>query len=185
MNTLRRPAATLTAPLPPSGPAGDLVVGRFRMIEQLGAGGHGAVWVARDERLRRNVALKRIPRSYGVDRADRRRIGREALAAARLAHPAIVAFYEAFEDDHAYYLVTELVEGRSLADLYAQGPAGDRALLRIGVALAGALEHAHARGVVHRDVKPQNVIVPGDPRATGSRRSSPTLASPTSPTSSR
>jgi serine/threonine-protein kinase len=137
------------------------------MIEPLGSGGHGTVWVARDERLRRNVALKRIPRSYGADREHDRRIGREALAAARLSHPAIVAFYEALSDDRAYYLVTELVQGASLAELYAQRQLGDRALIRIGIALADALSHAHARGVVHRDVKPQNVIVATDSIGTG------------------
>jgi tRNA A-37 threonylcarbamoyl transferase component Bud32 len=145
----------------------DLVAGRFRMLEPLGAGGHGTVWIARDERLRRTVAVKRVARAYGADSADRRRIGREALAAARLSHPSIVAFYEALSDDRAYYLVSELVEGASLADLYARSALTDRALMRIGVALADALHHAHSRGVVHRDVKPQNVIVASDPRATG------------------
>jgi tRNA A-37 threonylcarbamoyl transferase component Bud32 len=145
----------------------DLVLGRFRMIEPLGSGGHGTVWVARDERLRRNVALKRIPREFDDDNKDRRRIAREALAAARLSHPAIVAFYEALADGRAYYLVTELVPGPSLAELYAQKRLGDRELMRIGVALADALSHAHARGVVHRDVKPQNVIVAADSPGTG------------------
>ena len=152
---------------PHSDPHSDLVLGRFRMIEPLGSGGHGTVWVARDERLRRNVALKRIPREFDDENKDRRRIAREALAAARLSHPAIVAFYEALADDRAYYLVTELVAGPSLAELYAQKRLGDRELIRIGVALADALSHAHARGVVHRDVKPQNVIVAADSPGTG------------------
>jgi hypothetical protein len=137
------------------------------MIEPLGSGGHGTVWAARDERLRRNVALKRIARTHDADHEDRRRIGREAVAAARLSHPAIVSFYEAVSDDRAYYMVTELVRGSTLAELYAQSPVNDRELMRIGVALADALGHAHARGVVHRDIKPQNVIVPADAHETG------------------
>jgi hypothetical protein len=137
------------------------------MIEPLGAGGHGTVWVAHDERLRRNVALKRIARAHDAGKEDRRRIGREALAAARLSHPAIVAFYEALSDDRAYYLVTELVHGSTLAELYAGPGVNDRDLMRIGVALTDALGHAHDRGVVHRDVKPQNVMVPADAHAAG------------------
>jgi tRNA A-37 threonylcarbamoyl transferase component Bud32 len=140
---------------------------RFRLVAPLGAGGHGTVWLAHDERLRRNVALKRIPRAYDANREDRHRIGREAVAAARLSHPAIVGFYEALSDDHAYYLVTELVQGTSLANLYADGSVDDRELLQIGVALTEALDHAHTRGVVHRDIKPQNVLVASDPAATG------------------
>jgi eukaryotic-like serine/threonine-protein kinase len=148
-------------------PDGDLILGRFRMIEQLGSGGHGTVWIARDERLRRNVALKRIARAHDARKEDRRRIGREALAAARLSHPAIVAFYEALSDERAYYLVTELVHGSTLAALYAGPGVDDRDLMRIGVALADALGHAHDRGVVHRDVKPQNVMIPADPHGAG------------------
>ena len=148
-------------------PDSDLILGRYRMTKPLGSGGHATVWVARDEKLRRNVAIKRIPRAYGADGNDRHRIEREALANARLSHPAIVGFYEAASDDRAYYLVSELVNGPSLAELYASARINDRELMRIGVALAAALQHAHARGVVHRDVKPQNIIVAADPIETG------------------
>jgi hypothetical protein len=147
----------------------DLAMGRFRLIEPLGSGGHGTVWAARDERLRRTVAVKRIPRGHGQSGDDHRRIDREALAAARLSHPAIVAFYEALSDEEAYYLVTELVHGPSLAKRFARSRPDDRELVGIGIALADALAHAHARGVVHRDVKPQNVIVAEDAGETGAR----------------
>jgi eukaryotic-like serine/threonine-protein kinase len=147
-------------------PHADLVLGRYRLLEQIGSGGYGSVWIARDEERRQRVAVKRIPRGYD-DPRERLRIEREGRAAARLDHPAIVDLYETGDDDGAHYLVSELVEGSSLAELYADGGLSDRDLLAIGSVLAAALEHAHERGVVHRDVKPQNVIVPARPSATG------------------
>jgi hypothetical protein len=135
----------------------SVVLGRYRLVRRLGAGGFGVVWLAHDERLDRAVAVKRIP--VGDPRVAVR-AEREAIAAARLAHPGIVALYEAGRDDDAVYLVSELVRGRALDELIAAGELSDREVLRIGVALCEALEHAHRRGVVHRDVKPGNVIVP-------------------------
>lgn len=136
------------------------MLGRYRLVESIGSGGHGTVWVAQDVELSRRVAVKRIPRARDADRRERLRIDREARAAARLAHPAIVGLLDSGEDEGAHYLVSELVDGSSLAALYRDGGLSDRALLAIGDALADALEHAHERGVVHRDVKPHNVIVP-------------------------
>jgi hypothetical protein len=144
-------------------PAGRLVLGRYRLGERLGAGGFGVVWQAHDERLERDVAVKTIP--YGGGAADDARIQREAVAAARLNHPGIVALYELGHDEHAAYLVSELVEGATLADLGREGAVSDRDVARIGVALCEALDHAHARGVVHRDVKPGNVMVIAEPAA--------------------
>jgi hypothetical protein len=138
-----------------------LVLDRYRLVRRLGAGGFGVVWLAHDEHLDRAVAVKRI----GVVGQDPARAEREALAAARLSHAGIVALYEAGRDDDAVYLVSELVRGRTLAELIEEGELSDRDVLRIGVALCDALAHAHSRGVVHRDVKPGNVIVPDDPAA--------------------
>ena len=144
-----------------SEPAAALVMERYRLVRRLGTGGFGAVWLAQDLQLGRDVALKAVPRHGGSpDRAQR-----EALAAARLNHPGIVALYEAGEDAHGTYLVSELVHGETLATLVAAGTLSDRDVLRIGVALADALAHAHARGVVHRDVKPPNVIIPARPES--------------------
>jgi hypothetical protein len=168
VNTVSRAARTLPRAASTT-PSAELVLGRFRLIEPLGSGGHGTVWEAHDERLRRTVALKRIPRSHHGAKDDHRRIDREALAAARLSHPAIVAFYEALSDRDAYYLVSELVPGSSLAKRYADARPGKRELIAIGIALADALSHAHARGVVHRDVKPQNVIIADDRLGSGAR----------------
>jgi eukaryotic-like serine/threonine-protein kinase len=138
------------------GRRGTLLLARYRLIERLGAGGFGVVWHAHDERLDRPVALKRIPLP---SEQDRERATREARATARLSHPAIVALYEARADEDAFYLVSELVRGDTLASLIAEDALADADTLEIGSALCEALEHAHARGVIHRDVKPQNVLV--------------------------
>ena len=165
MKTLVRPRAA------PGGsdlayPDRGLVLGRYTLLEQIGSGGYGTVWIALDEHRRERVAVKRVPR-HGDEPLERARIEREGRAAARLDHPAIVSLYETGDDAGAHYLVSELVEGSSLAKLYRAGGVGDRELLAIGAVLADALEHAHERGVVHRDVKPQNVIVPARPAAGG------------------
>ena len=138
-----------------------MVVGRYRMERRLGAGGFGVVWLAWDEKLEREVAVKVIPR----ERGEGERVEREARAAARLNHPGIVAIYELASDDHDVYLVSELVRGRTLAELTKAGAISDRDVARIGSALCDALHHAHARGVIHRDVKPGNVMVLADPAA--------------------
>ncbi|MEA2288288.1 MAG: eukaryotic-like serine/threonine-protein kinase, partial [Solirubrobacteraceae bacterium] len=152
--TLRttRPDAVERAP--------ELVLDRYRLVRRLGAGGFGVVWLAHDERLDRAVAVKRIAMH---DAAAGPRAEREAKAAARLAHPGIVALYESGRDEDAVYLVSELVRGRTLGELMAEGALSDRDVLRVGVALCDALGHAHGRGVVHRDVKPGNVMIPDRP----------------------
>jgi len=166
VNTVPRAAGASSHALP-APPQSELVLGRFRLIERLGSGGHGTVWEAYDERLRRTVALKRIACAHDASGEDHRRIDREALAAARLSHPAIVAFHEALSDHDAYYLVSEIVRGASLAKRYAGARPRDSELIAIGLALADGLAHAHARGVIHRDVKPQNVIIAIDASETG------------------
>ncbi len=138
----------------------SLALNRYRLTRRLGAGAFGVVWLAHDERLDRMVAVKRIELR---DDQVAARAEREALAAARLSHPAIVALHEAGRDNEAIHLVSELVLGPTLADLLDAGALSDRDVLRIGVALSEALGHAHERGVVHRDVKPANVIVPERP----------------------
>src|ERR1700682_5258458 len=135
----------------------DLTLGRYRLLERLGTGGFGVVWRAYDELLRREVAVKRIPLGPGGDSG---RASREALASARLSHPAIVGLYEASAVGEDFYLISELVDGQTLAQLIASHSLAHEAGIEIGIALADALSHAHSRGVIHRDVKPQNVLVP-------------------------
>ncbi len=146
----------------PGAPGPRLVLGRYRLERRLGAGGFGVVWLAWDEKLEREVAVKAIPRERGT---GEERVEREARAAARLSHPAIVAIYELAADSDDVYLVSELVRGRTLAELRRAGAIADRDVARIGAALCEALAHAHARGVIHRDVKPQNVMVVAEPAA--------------------
>ncbi len=136
-----------------------LVLDRYRLHHRLGAGAYGTVWMAGDERLERDVAVKIMPR----DRIVSGRFEREARAAARLSHPAIVTLYEAAVDDDGAYLVSELVRGAALDHLLAAGQLSDQNVVAIGIALCDALEHAHGQGVVHRDVKPSNVLVPDHP----------------------
>ena len=143
-------------PTAPTAPAGELVLARYRLQRRLGAGGMGVVYLARDEHLERDVAVKRIAVELDPDGRGER----EALAAARLSHPGIVSLYESGRDEQAVYLVSELVVGRTLADLIRTGDLSDRDVLSIGMTLCHALEHAHARGVIHRDVKPSNVMCP-------------------------
>jgi eukaryotic-like serine/threonine-protein kinase len=135
------------------------VLGRYRLCRRLGAGGFGTVWLAWDERLERDVALKLLPR----ERIASGRFEREARAAARLNHPGIVVLYEAAVDDEGGYLVSELVRGHTLSQLLSDGRLSDRDVVSAAIALADALEYAHRQGVVHRDVKPSNVLMPDAP----------------------
>lgn len=134
-----------------------LVMGRYRLVRRLGAGGFGVVWEAHDEQLDRLVAVKTIGASNPEVAA---RAEREAQAAARLTHPGIVALYESAREPDAIHLVSELVFGGTLGELLADERLSDRDIVRIGSALCDALDHAHARGVVHRDIKPANVMIP-------------------------
>jgi eukaryotic-like serine/threonine-protein kinase len=141
---------------------GSLVLNRFLIERRIGSGGFGVVYEAWDGRLERSVAVKAIESRGEAGR----RVLREAQAAARLNHPGIVTLYELGEEDGNALLVTELVEGSTLARLAREGQLSDREIGEIGADLCEALDHAHSRGVVHRDIKPQNVqVTEGEPRA--------------------
>jgi len=143
---------------------GSLVLNRFLIERRIGSGGFGVVYEAWDGRLERPVAVKAIESG---ERGGSRRVLREAQAAARLNHPGIVTLYEMGEEGGSALLVTELVEGSTLAELARDRALSDREVGEIGADLCEALDHAHSRSVVHRDIKPQNVLVTedGEPRA--------------------
>ncbi|HVM13433.1 MAG TPA: protein kinase [Egibacteraceae bacterium] len=137
---------------------------RYVLRHRLGSGGGGTVWAADDEVLRRPVAVKavHIPDSVPDDErtASRQRVLREARAAARLNHPGAVTVFDVFDEEGCAYIVMELVEAPSLETLVERdGPMDDAHAAEIGLQLVDALEAAHAKGIVHRDVKPSNVLV--------------------------
>ncbi|MGC4821354.1 protein kinase domain-containing protein [Micromonospora sp. DT63] len=146
-----------------------LIAGRYRLLDLVGRGGMGRVWRARDEMLHREVAVKEVvPPSWLADheRAElRSRTLREARAAARLNHPAVVRLYDVVPVEGSPWIVMEYVPSRTLQDVIdAEGPLEPARAAQIGLALLGALEAAHTAGVLHRDVKPQNVLVAHDGR---------------------
>ena len=145
------------------------MTGRYRLVESIGQGGMGRVWRAADEILDRPVAIKEM-RIDGLDPEDtrtrRERTLREARATARIDHPNVVRVYDVVDEGERLWIVMELVAGRSLERLLVEeGPLGPAETARVGLGLVAALRQVHERGVLHRDIKPGNVLV-----ETGARR---------------
>ena len=144
---------------------GGLILNRYRLVERIAAGGSAEVWRARDEQLDRAVAVKRLHPHLLPDDASRQRLVAEARAAARLSHPVIVGIYDVDDTGESPAIVMELVDGESLAArIDRDGPLAEREAVRITADVAEALYHAHQQGVVHRDVKPGNVLLAEDGR---------------------
>jgi serine/threonine protein kinase len=144
--------------------SGRVVAGRYRLLARIGHGATGTVWHASDLTLGRDVALKEVHPVTVMTEAERRvqheRTLREARVAARLSHPGVVTVHDVIEAEGSPWVVMELVTGRSLAQVLADGgPLPPDRAARMGEMLVGALASAHAAGIIHRDVKPANVLV--------------------------
>src|SRR4051794_27135432 len=137
---------------------GNLLAGRYRVLGRLGAGGMAVVMLAEDERLGRKVAVKRLHASESLDDAARR-FEREAKLGASLNHPNIVAVYDIDTDDEGVLIVMEYVEGHTLRSEMDGGPMPPARAIEVLCGIAAGLDHAHEHGVVHRDVKPANVLI--------------------------
>ncbi|MFG2044048.1 protein kinase [Dactylosporangium sp. NPDC048998] len=144
--------------------AGRVLSGRYELRSVIGRGGMAEVWQAVDGRLGRPVAVKMLHDGGSVDPSLPKRFEREARTVARLSHPSIVAVHDVGVDDGTPYLVMELVQGHSLADELAAGPLDPRRAVRIAEQVCDALAAAHDAGVVHRDVKPANILIGDEDR---------------------
>jgi serine/threonine protein kinase len=151
-------------PVPPATPdrrIGD-IVGRYTLVERIGQGGMGEVYSAEDTELRRKVALKFLPSAVDADYAAASQVISEARLASRLSHPNIVTIHELIQTKWGLAIAMELVEGQLLRKLLKAKQLSARQLIHIGRQLANALANAHEKGIVHRDVKPKNVMLRDD-----------------------
>src|SRR5262245_10581031 len=134
-------------------------IAHFRILDELGRGGMGIVYLAHDEKLRRSVALKVLPPSVTRHEEKRRRFLREARAAASVSHPNLATIYDVGEEDGRVYIAMEQVEGRTLRELLARGRLPLDDVLELAGQILAGLSKAHEKGIVHRDLKPDNVMV--------------------------
>jgi eukaryotic-like serine/threonine-protein kinase len=134
-------------------------LGSYQVVGVLGAGGMGEVYRARDERLKRMVAIKVLPRHLSEREDLQQRFEQEARAASALNHPNIITIHEIGRLDSVHYMVMELVEGKTLREVLSSGPLPTRKVLQLTTQVADGLAKAHAAGIVHRDLKPENVMI--------------------------
>src|SRR3954468_24044179 len=145
-------------------PEKPLLAQRYRLLTEVGRGGMGTVWHARDEVLGRDVAVKEVILPHGFSEEEReiqhKRTFREARTAARLSHPGVVTVYDVVEEDGRPWIVMELIRARSLQQRITEdGPIEPRRAAEIGRQMLAALSAAHKEGILHRDVKPSNVLI--------------------------
>jgi serine/threonine protein kinase len=139
-------------------------LGQYEVLGPLGAGSMGEVYRARDTRLNRDVAIKVLPKLVCAEPDRLQRFEIEAKAAAALSHPNILAVFQMGTHDGAPYLVTELLEGKTLGECLRRAPLPLRQAIQFGVQIAHGLAAAHEKGIVHRDLKPENLFVTKDGR---------------------
>lgn len=139
----------------------EIILGkRYQILEKLGDGGMSVVYLGRDIILNRNVTIKILREQFASDEEFVRRFHREAQAVASLSHPNIVSLYDVGNQDDWHYLIMEYVEGRSLKDLIRErAPLSPKDAINISQQICDALSHAHDRGIIHRDIKPHNILV--------------------------
>ena len=140
-------------------PAEPRSFSHFRVLRKLGAGGMGVVFLAEDTRLGRKVAIKFPPHESVTDERAKKRLFREAQSAAKLDHPNICAIHEVAEQDGRIFIVMQYVEGETLAARIQREPLSLTETLDVTAQVADALAEAHSRGIIHRDIKPQNIMV--------------------------
>ncbi|HMX27754.1 MAG TPA: protein kinase, partial [Blastocatellia bacterium] len=137
-------------------------ISHYGVISVLGVGGMGEVYLARDSKLARKVALKLLPPRFTQDAARIKRFEREARAASALNHPNIITIYEIGEVEHRHFIAAEFVDGQTLRELLSEGRVAMKDAVEIAVQIASALVAAHEAGIVHRDIKPENVMLRRD-----------------------
>src|SRR3954470_2128637 len=154
-----RPSVTDHNPLRDGVVPGDLVDGRYKVITRIGSGGMADVYCAEDQQLGRRIALKVLYRRFAEDQEFVERFRREASAAAGLQHPNVVQVFDRGAWDGTYYIAMEFLEGRSLKELVRdEGPLPPTLAVDLAEQILRAARFAHKRGVIHRDIKPHNVI---------------------------
>ena len=134
-------------------------IGHYRIIRKLGAGGMGEVFLAEDSKLGRKVAIKMLSETWAGSHQARQRLINEAKAAAALDHPNICSIYEVGEEDGHVFIVMQYIDGQNLAERIWKAPLPPGEVVDIGIQAAQALAEAHAAGIIHRDIKPQNIVI--------------------------
>src|SRR5689334_24448029 len=134
-------------------------IGRYRILEKLGAGGMGEVYLVEDTQLGRKVALKLLAEELTQNRDRLNRFDQEAYAASALNHPNILTIYEMGDEGGRHFIATEFIDGQTLRKRLGGPPMEVGEILDIAIQITGALEEAHAVGIVHRDIKPENVMI--------------------------
>ena len=137
----------------------DSKIGHYRIISKIGAGGMGEVYLAQDTKLDRKVALKILPPEFAEDADRMSRFVREAKSASALNHPNIITIHEIGESDGTHFIATEFIDGKTLNDYKKANPLNYKSALEIVIQVASALDEAHSAGIVHRDIKPDNVMI--------------------------